>query len=409
MSAKKFVIVGAALSANKGAAAMAESVVEHLHEYVGPTQFTLLTTYPKDDAAKTRDMRDVKVVGLEPFRLACVEFPMALLAALSRAIRIPRGWVRARGCRAILDADCVIDVAGISFVDGRGIPITVYNALMTAVPLLLGTPTVKAAQAMGPFRKQPNKLLAKLILPRLAAICARGAGTREHLDELHLNNVHDVADLAFTLPTADALPSAVEERIAPFRDEYILVMPSSVVKGMYQKQGGNYVDAMVALITQIRHSTGRTVVVAPHSLRVGKPEGRMNDGPVCEEIIAQLQGDSEVVAISEDLYSAELRLLVAHSRVLVTSRFHAMISGLATATPTIVLGWSHKYREVLDLFDASQYGLDAMALSDTTRIVDMVKSALGLRDVLEKQMKAVLPEVIHQSEENFRIIASVLR
>ena len=409
MSAKKCVIVGAALSANKGAAAMAESVVEHLHEYVGPTQFTLLSTYPKDDVGKTRDMRDVEVVGLEPLRLACVEFPIALLAALSRAIRIPRGWVRARGCRAILDADCVIDVAGISFVDGRGIPITVYNALMTVVPLLLGTPTVKAAQAMGPFRKQPNKMLAKLILPHLAAICARGAGTRKHLDELHLNNVHDVADLAFTLPTADTLPSAVEERIAPYKDEYILVMPSSVVKGMYQKQGGNYVDAMVALIQEIRHSTGRTVVVAPHSLRVGKPEGRMNDGPVCEEIIAQLQGDSEVVAISEDLYSAELRLLVAHSRVLVTSRFHAMISGLATATPTIVLGWSHKYREVLDLFDASQYGFDAMALSDTTRVVDMVKSALDLRDVLEKQMKAALPDVIHQSEENFRIIASVLR
>jgi polysaccharide pyruvyl transferase WcaK-like protein len=409
MPAKKFIIVGAALSANKGAAAMAESVVEHLHEYVGPTHFTLLTTYPKDDAGKTRDLHDVEVVGLEPLRLACVEFPIALLAALSRALRIPRGWVRARGCRAILDADCVIDVAGISFVDGRGIPITVYNALMTAVPILLGTLTVKAAQAMGPFRKQPNKMLAQLILPHLSAICARGAGTRKHLDELHLTNVHDVADLAFTLPTASDLPSAIEERIAHCKNEYILVMPSSVVKGMYQKQGGNYVDAMVALITEIRHSTGRTVVVAPHSLRVGKPEGRMNDGPVCEEIIAQLQGDSEVVGISEDLYSAELRLLVAHSRVLVTSRFHAMISGLATATPTIVLGWSHKYREVLDLFNSSEYGLDAMALSDTARVVDMVKGALDLHDVLEKKLIDALPEVMHQSEENFRIIASVLR
>jgi polysaccharide pyruvyl transferase WcaK-like protein len=172
MPAKKFVIVGAALSANKGAAAMAESVVEHLHEYVGPAEFTLLTTYPKDDATKTRDMRAVEVLGLEPLRLALVEFPLALLASISRAFRIPRGWVRTRGCRAILDADCVIDVAGISFVDGRGIPITVYNALMTAVPLLLGTPTVKAAQAMGPFRKQPNRTLAKLTLPHLAAICA---------------------------------------------------------------------------------------------------------------------------------------------------------------------------------------------------------------------------------------------
>jgi polysaccharide pyruvyl transferase WcaK-like protein len=409
MSAKKFVIVGAALSANKGAAAMAESVVEHLHEYVGPSQFTLLTTYPKEDATKTRDMPDVHVVGLEPLRLACVEFPLALLVSILRAFRIPRGWVRARGCRAILDADCVIDVAGISFVDGRGIPITVYNALMTAVPLLLGTPTVKAAQAMGPFRTQPNKFLAKLILPHLSAICARGAGTRQHLDELKLNNVHDVADLAFTLPTADVLPVAVQERIVHCKNDYILVMPSSVVKGLYQKQGGSYVDAMVVLIKEIRRSTGRAVVVAPHSLRVGKPEGRMNDGPVCEEIIARLHDDSQVIGVNEDLYSAELRRLVADSLVLVTSRFHAMISGLVTATPTIVLGWSHKYREVLELFDATQYGLDVTALSDTAQVVDMVKGVLDLHEVLERQMKAALPEVISQSEENFRVIASVLR
>jgi colanic acid/amylovoran biosynthesis protein len=408
MSAKKFVIVGAALSANKGAAAMAESVVEHLHEYVGSAQFTILTTYPKDDVEKTLHMRQSVVLGLEPLRLACVEFPIALLAALSRALRIPRGWVRTRGCRAILDADCVVDVAGISFVDGRGIPITVYNALMTAVPLLLGTPTVKAAQAMGPFRTQPNRTLAKLILPHLAAICARGAGTREHLDELKLQNVHDVADLAFTLPTAATHPLSIEGKIAHCKNEYVLVMPSSVVKGLYQKQGGNYVDAMVALIEEIRRTTGRTVVVAPHSLRVGKPEGRMNDGPVCSEIIARLHGDADVIGISEDLYSAELRRLVADSRVLVTSRFHAMISGLATATPTIVLGWSHKYREVLDLFGATEYGLDAMALSDTTRVVDLVTDALNRHDELSEQIKHSLPAVIQQSEENFRIIASVL-
>ena len=408
MSAKKFVIVGAALSANKGAAAMAESVVEHLHEYVGSAQFTILTTYPKDDAMKTLHMRQSVVLGLEPLRLALVEFPIALLAALSRALRIPRGWVRTRGCRAILNADCVVDVAGISFVDGRGIPITAYNALMTAVPLLLGTPTVKAAQAMGPFRTQPNRTLAKLILPHLAAICARGAGTREHLDELKLQNVHDVADLAFTLPTAETLPLSIEGKIAHCKNEYVLVMPSSVVKGLYQKQGGNYVDAMVALIEEIRRTTGRTVVVAPHSLRVGKPEGRMNDGPICSEIIARLHGDADVIGISEDLYSAELRRLIADSRVLVTSRFHAMISGLATSTPTIVLGWSHKYREVLDLFGATEFGLDAMALSETTRVVDLVTDALNRHDELSEQIKRSLPAVIQQSEENFRIIASVL-
>jgi polysaccharide pyruvyl transferase WcaK-like protein len=86
-----------------------------------------------------------------------------------------------------------------------------------------------------------------------------------------------------------------------------------------------------------------------------------------------------------------------------------MISGLATATPTIVLGWSHKYREVLELFDATQYGLDVMALSDTSHVVDMVTGALDIHDVLVKQLKDALPGVINQSEENFRVIASALR
>jgi MinD-like ATPase involved in chromosome partitioning or flagellar assembly len=50
-----------------------------------------------------------------------------------------------------------------------------------------------------------------------------------------------------------------------------------------------------------------------------------------------------------------------------------------------------------------------MALSDTARVVGMINGALDLHDVLERQMKAALPDVMSQSEENFRIIASVLR
>ena len=135
-------VVGAALSANKGAAAMVETVVARLPEFAGPCSFTLLTTYPAADAQKLPTSGDIRVVGLEPIRLALVEFPVALIAFLARLLRLPLGWVRTRGNRAFLDADVVVDVAGISFVDGRGIPITVYNALMTGVPLLLGRPIV---------------------------------------------------------------------------------------------------------------------------------------------------------------------------------------------------------------------------------------------------------------------------
>ena len=68
-------------------------------------------------------------------------------------LRLPSSALaRTPGLRPLLDADVVVDVAGISFVDGRGLPIVGYNVLMTALPLLVGTPVVKASQAVGPFR-----------------------------------------------------------------------------------------------------------------------------------------------------------------------------------------------------------------------------------------------------------------
>jgi polysaccharide pyruvyl transferase WcaK-like protein len=405
----KVSIIGAALSANKGAAAMLETVIMRLPETAGPCEFTILTTYP--DADRSRLPLDVhaRVVGLEPVRLALVEFPVAVLVADSRQARLPLGWVRSRGCRAMLDSSVVVDVAVISFVDGRGVAITIYNALMTGVPLLLGVPTVKAAQALGPFNTVPNKWLSRLILTRLAAVCARGAKTRSHLDSLHLGNVHNVADLAFSLDEATALPEGIARQVSMAEKDFIVVMPSAVVRGLFESGGGNYVQAMAEVVKGIRERTGRGVVIAPHSFRVGLPEGRMNDGPVCREVADACSNDSLVVGLDADLTASELRHLVSQGSVLVTSRFHAMISGLATVTPTVVVGWSHKYREVLDDFGLADFGMDSAELSTPSHIVEKVMSALERHDDICAQIHSVLPGVVQKSSLNFSIIAKAAK
>jgi colanic acid/amylovoran biosynthesis protein len=401
----KVSIIGAALSANKGAAAMIETVIARLPETAGPCEFIILTTYPEADASRVPLGADARVVGLEPLRLALVEFPVAVLAAAARKLHLPLGWVRSRACRAILDSSVVVDVAGISFVDGRGFAITVYNALMTGVPLLLGVPTVKAAQALGPFNTVPNKWLSRLVLPRLAAICARGAKTRSHLDTLHLSNVHNVADLAFSLDEATALPETIARQVSVVGEEFIVVMPSAVVRGLFESGGGDYVQAMAEVVRGIRDSTGCGVVIAPHSYRVGLPEGRMNDGPVCREVAAVCANDDRVVGLDADLTAGELRHLVAQGSVLVTSRFHAMISGLATATPTVVVGWSHKYREVLEDFGLADFGMDSAELATPSHIVEKVTGALERHGDICKQIQAALPDVVQRSSLNFSVIA----
>jgi colanic acid/amylovoran biosynthesis protein len=406
---RKVSIVGAALSANKGAAAMLETVIATLPSTMGDCSFDILTTYPEADSPKIPAGASARVVGLQPLRLALLEIPVACLALVARTLRLPLGWVRTRASRSILDSSVVVDVAGISFVDGRGIPITVYNTLMTGLPLLLGVPTVKAAQALGPFATQPNRLLAKLVLPRLAAVCARGARTREHLDTLHLSNVTNVADLAFSLDESENLPDSVKTSLASIGEKFVVVMPSSVVRGLYEASGADYVAAVAQLVRLLRSTTGLAVVIAPHSYRVGHPEGRMNDGPVCQQVVSAVSDDPMVVGIDEDLSAGELRRLIGMGEVLVTSRFHAMISGLSTCTPTVVVGWSHKYREVLDDFGLADFGMDSTALSRPEEIVQHVQRCIADKAMIEAQIRQSLPAVKERSALNFSIIAGAAK
>ena len=405
----RIAIIGAALSANKGAAAMVESVMARLPNEMGECHFDILTTYPEADASRVPVGVDAAVVGLQPLRLALVEFPIACLVLVMRKLRLPLFWVRSRGCRSMLDATVVVDVAGISFADGRGFAIVFYNALMTGVPLMLGVPVVKAAQALGPFQSVPNKWLAPLVLRRVRTVCARGARTREHLDSLGGVNAIDVADLAFSLDEAANFPAIVATALESIDKDFIIVMPSAVVRGIFESSGGNYVSAMAALVTDIRAKTGRGVVIAPHSYRAGLPEGRMNDGPVCREVAEACSGDSQVLGLDFDLTAGELRHLVAHSSVLVTSRFHAMISGLATSTPTVVVGWSHKYKEVLDDFGLSNLGLDSSALNAPSEIADIVAEVLASKDDISRQISVALPDVKVRSLRNFSAIAEAAR
>ena len=163
-------ITGGYLTANKGGAAMTLAVHDHIRRRHGSSR--LLTIYPEAD--RQQSVADLEVVSWQP-RDLLVALPLALLIALARLLRLPSSALaRTPGLRALLDADLVVDVAGISFVDGRGLPILGYNVLMTGIPLLVGTPVVKASQAVGPFDQRINHWAARAVLPRVRVICRAG-------------------------------------------------------------------------------------------------------------------------------------------------------------------------------------------------------------------------------------------
>ena len=73
-----------------------------------------------------------------------------------------------------------------------------------------------------------------------------------------------------------------------------------------------------------------------------------------------------------------------------------MIAALDTATPPTVLGWSHKYREVLAEFGLEQSALPLQDLHPETLVHYIIKE-LELAPDKSKKILALLPNIRKQS------------
>lgn len=370
---------------------MLYALVDRIDDVAPGARVVSLSTFPTDDrAVNTKDR--LEIGSLTPRQIIVPVLPLAVLIWMVRKLGGSGRWLAGAhpSLSAILKADVVADLAGISFVDGRGVPTLGYNILMTGIPLLLGTPVVKCSQALGPFRERFNRLAAKLVLPRLSRVVARGQQTERHLADLGLTNAVPGADFAF-LMTVDDKAVARARSFVP-DGPYVVVSPSSVVRSLATRAGVDYVDMVSEVIDRIVEETGSEVVVIAHSARPGHHEGRLNDIPVCTEVV-QRASRSESITLLADAFDPDvLRAIIGGASVVVTSRFHAMISALATTTPVLVVGWSHKYLEVMGEFGMSEFVID-YAESGADGIVSAVESLLRDRPSHVSRIADSLPAV----------------
>lgn len=402
---RRIATLGAALSANKGSASMLQAVTDRLPDLLGPCHFSVLTTYPDEDR-RAATGAGVEIESCRPLQLLAV-LPLAVLVAVARRLgRSGRIFCRTPILRTLDDADVVVDIAGISFVDGRGLPILAYNTLMTSVPLLLGRPVVKCSQALGPFHRPLNRLAARQVLPRLQWIGARGPETERHLAELGLTNVGTANDLAFVMKQPAEATAAVERLLAPVPARFVAVSPSEVVAGYCRKEGIDYPGLMAGFIDRLT-AGGHHVVLVPHSARPSAPAGRMNDLPLCRAIHTAVARPEHCTLVDAPLGPPELRALIARSETLVTSRFHAMISALATTTPVLVVGWSHKYAEVLRGFDLEDCVIDYRDLSPAQLHERFVTLEARTDDVCRK-IDEHLPASVEGAMRNIAEIGAVV-
>lgn len=408
-------ITAASFSGNKGAAAMLKSSISQLKQRYGESlNITLMSTYPDDDRRLIEQLPErygydfIKVVNAKPARLMFVAFPLALLYSFMRFVP-PLGWLlRLNGIINVYSkTDFVIDEAGISFVDSRGIIMNTYAFVCAAVPMLCGVPVAKYSQAIGSFHKRLNRLLARLVLPKMKLICARGEETLKNLHDIGISdNVRLCADGAFTM-TDSAYYSAAVEKLCGNDDFYsgkvAALSLSSVVEKKCRRLGIDYRRCMVRLVEYL-NSRGFNVLIIANAAREGSAKPRNNDLMICSQVYGDCADKRRVRWYPREMSPEELRGLISRCQILVGSRFHAMIGALEKCVPVLLIGWSHKYKEVLDMFGLSAYAVDYSKL-ETGVLYEKFDSLIAQSGSIRAQIAAKLPEVKKSSLDNIELIS----
>lgn len=416
-------IIGATLYGNRGAEAMMTTIVGRITERDPEAIINIFSYYPDDDVRIVKK-QSVNIYSSTPLYLSTVLFPFSILMALLKKLRV--GFftkVFPKSLRALGRSDVLIDISGVSFMDGRE-KFLPFNILSILPAMLLGVPVVKFSQALGPFSNTLNLISAKLFLPKVKKIFARGELTFKYLKDfgISMDIIDRASDLVFLHKTSDAITVENEDYVADLvksleekrndRNRMIGFCPSSVIASKANKEGWNYPE-LVYRITRELLNRGNIVLLFPNATRkISKNKLRNNDLSVIVNVMEYFWAfdrfHDKLFYVSEDINTKSIKLLLKNCDIIIASRFHAMINSLSMGKPTFILGWGHKYFEVMDQFDLHDCVIDYKE-KDLQSIINKINFIIEKADNVQANICTLLPKVKNMSYRQFDFIYDFLK
>jgi len=296
----------------------------------------------------------------------------------------------------------VVDLSGIAFADDRGLPLLAYNLSCCLPAILFGKRVAKLSQALGPLRRKLNGYCASGVLRRCEVVVARGEQSGDHLTALGLEDYYVLPDTAFAMGINSEAYSEANAILAlgGVDSPSMVVSPSEVVARYCEKEGIDYHVEMAGFIGEMVRR-GYSVGLLPHStLETGR---KNNDLRVCRTILAHLSSETRVAYLSDDYDARVLRAIIGSADFFIGSRFHSMVSALRSSVPLLVIGWGHKYREVMEMFGLEPWVLDWKAVSRaklSDRFAALEQEAVEVRSRIQQN----LPRALDESKKNFALV-----
>ncbi|KVX03517.1 polysaccharide pyruvyl transferase family protein [Shewanella frigidimarina] len=192
-----------------------------------------------------------------------------------------------------------------------------------------GKKIILLPQAFGPFSTHNFKNEMRIIIQHADKVFCRDEMSFHFMDDITPNVVEQSPD--FTNLCTSYLPLTLAERTFD-----VCIIPNSKMIDMTSKDVGfNYIESLVDGINYLQHN-GRTPFFLLH-------EGK-SDKALFEKLNTKLKQPLEIIELDDPQH---IKGVIGVSKLVISSRFHGLVSALSQGVPCIASGWSHKYKMLM--------------------------------------------------------------
>lgn len=293
-------------------------------------------------------------------------------------------------------SDSVVDVSGFTGSDEFG-PVPAQQRFEAyELAAAVGNKIVLMPQSWGPLENAAVRRYVGRLVGLSDLVFAREVESLQYLRDLPQYDENKVAlapDIAFAFraaPRAEAVELLAELGHGHGSRPLIGISPNMRIVERTPGNGpaNDYYRSLLEVARELLASTDATLVLIPHE----DTPGRANDPELCMMMAADLQAGGRVILAPRRDTAARVKALIGCLDLLVASRYHSLVAAMSMRVPVAVIGWSHKYDELMQAAGLHSWVVDP-ARRPGASAVDVAMRAWGLRQEIREALEVSVPQL----------------
>ena len=303
-------------------------------------------------------------------------------------------------------SDLIVDLSGFAMSDQQPLKRRLVFCFQIFTSWCLNKSHIIFTQALGPFEKLSSWFLAKLFLPRVDLLIARGQKTYKHLKKIGLSqkmNIPICADSAFLFtPAPYEIADKILNKHGALNKPLFGIIPNiNIFRRTEPGDDGNlYIQFLVSVCDYVQSTLEATAIFICHE---GYHEGQRDDEWLAYQVIRQTKNPHPIAVIPANHSAAELKAIIGRLEFVLASRFHSIVAAISVATPFLIVGWAHKYRELVADLNMEDSVFDVWNLSREDFFKTLQK-AWSSREVIRKHLEEQYPKLRFSADRAFQIV-----